>query len=148
MKVLFTKDVKDVAKVGEVKDVADGYARNFLIPQKLAVPATGSELKRRKEEEAALARKATKAESKIRSISQALADISVTVKARVGEQNRLYGSVTAADVAEALEKQTGHVVDKRRIELEEPIKRAGVYEVPVRLAHNLAPKLKVVVEAE
>ncbi len=148
MKVLFTKDVKNVAKAGEIKEVADGYARNYLIPGKLAVPATQTELKRKKEEDSAVSRKEAKAQSEVRSLGQQLATVTITIKVHAGEQNRLYGSVTTADIAEALEKQTGHAIDKRRIELDEPIKRVGTFEVPIRLAGNLAPKIKVVVEPE
>ncbi len=148
MKVLFLRDVKNVAKAGEVKDVADGYARNFLIPGKLAVPATAHELKRKKEEVVAEERKAARAEAEAKVLADKLAGVTITIKARVGEQHRLYGSVTAADVAEALEKQTGYAVDRRRIDLEEPIKRAGSYEVPVHLGKDLSPKVKVVVEGE
>ena len=148
MKVLFAKDVKNVAKAGEIKEVADGYARNFLIPHGLAVPATEGEMKKRKEVEAAQAKKEAKAETEAKSLAQELSAITVTIKARVGEQNRLYGSITAADVAEALEKQTGHTVDRRRVELEEPIKRTGSYEVAIHLGRDLAPKIKVVVEGD
>lgn len=148
MKVLFTQDVKNVGKVGELKEVAEGYARNFLIPGNLAVPATETHLRKKKEEDSAVARKAAKVESEVRTLGQKLAAVSITIKARVGDQNRLFGSVTAADLADALKKQTGHAVDKRRIELAEPIKRLGVFEVPIRLDRNISPKIKVVIEAE
>ena len=148
MKVLFMKDVKNVAKAGELKDVAEGYARNFLIPHKLAVPATEVHLKKKREEDAALDRRAAKVEAEARAVAQELSKITVVLKARVGEQNRLYGSITTSDIAEALESQTGHAIDKRRIEIDEPIKRTGAYDVAIRLGSDLVPKIKVVVEPE
>jgi large subunit ribosomal protein L9 len=148
MKVLFLEEVKNVARPGEIKDVADGYARNYLIPNKLAVRATQDQLKGLESRRAALERKAAKADAEARNLAETLNGIEITIKARVGEQHRLYGSVTASDIAEAVKTQTGHDVDKRKIELEEPIRRAGIHEVPIHIGKDLVPKIKVVVEGE
>ena len=133
MKVILTKDITALGHLGTVVDVAQGYARNYLIPQGLAMEATKGNLAqveqvkakyaevRAKEQEAALAKVAT------------LEGVSVTIAQRVGEGERLYGSVTAAMIAEALEAK-GFDLDRKQLDLEEPIKKLGTYEVAVRLA--------------
>ncbi len=148
MKVLFLQDVKDVAKAGDIKEVSDGYARNFLIPRKLAVVATPAELKKVDERHKADDRRHAREEADLRELAKKLGGQSVTIRARVGEQYRLFGSITAADVAEAISQQTRHEVDRRKVELEEPIRRMGTHEVTIRLSRTLAPKVKVVVEKE
>jgi len=146
MRVIFLKDVPDVAKAGEVKEVADGYGRNFLIPRKLAVLASPSALKNLEIQLQIEAQQRMRSESRVESIAERLAGLSVTIKARAGARGRLYGSVTAADIAEEIQKLAGERVDRRRIELEEPIRQLGSYEVPIRLAGGIIPKIRVIVE--
>ena len=146
MKVIFVQDVPKVAKAGEIKEVADGYGRNFLIPKKLALLAkpgvTVVELERQKKVMA-------QAQVEANQLASELEGKEVTLKARVGAEERLYGSVTSGDIADELQKSFGVTVDKRKIELEEPIRQLGNYEVTIRLAQDAMPKIKVIVtEAE
>ena len=141
MKVILTKDISALGNLGAVVDVAKGYARNYLIPQGLAMEATKGALVqveqmkakyaviRAKEQEAALAKVA------------GLEGVSVTIAQRVGEEERLYGSVTRAMIAEALAAQ-GYEIDRKQLELEEPIKKLGTYEVVVHLAPEVKAKKK------
>ncbi len=147
MKVILTKDITALGHLGTVVDVAKGYARNYLIPQGLAMAATKGNLAqveqvkgkyaavRATEEQAALAKIAT------------LEGVSVTIAQRVGEGERLYGSVTAAMIAEALEAK-GFDLDRKQLDLEEPIKKLGTYEVAVRLAPEVKGTITVEVVAE
>src|SRR5205085_10238755 len=112
MKVLFKKDVMDVAKAGQVKDVADGYARNFLIPRGLAVAATSSALKQVADVQAVAARHAAEEERAARELKERLEAQPVVIEAKAGSQGRLYGSVTTADVATAIQKQLGASIDR------------------------------------
>ena len=146
MKVVLTKDVKDIGTAGQVKDVSDGYARNYLIPRKLAVPATPAALKQVEAREQAVAKREAREEDQARALAQRLRDKPVRIFPKVGEQGRLYGSVTAADIAEVLEKQLGQLIDKRKIELHEPIRQLGEYPVPFRVSRTVTVTLNVSVE--
>lgn len=142
MRVILNDDVNHLGKRGDIKNVANGFARNFLIPKGLAYQETKANLARfqaeKKQWEAKAAHEKTSAEELARSID----GISLTVSRRVGEQEALYGSVTASDIADELAKK-GIEIDKRKIELGEPIKRLGSFEVPVRLHREVTAKLKV-----
>jgi large subunit ribosomal protein L9 len=148
MKVILTREVKGVGKPDDVVNVAEGYARNYLFPRKMAVPATEANLaeleKRRKAEEL----RGEKLKEEAKDLAARLAQVVVTVKHKVGAGTKLYGAVTPADIAEALEKQTGIKVDKRKIEIHEPIKSVGIYEVPIRLHREAVAHLKVEVIGE
>src|ERR1051325_11409138 len=113
MKVLFKKDVADVAKAGQVKDVADGYARNFLIPRGLAVAATSAALKQVADLQAVAARHAAEEEQDAGELKSKLEAQAIVIEAKAGSQGRLYGSVTTADVATAIQKQLGAAVDRK-----------------------------------
>lgn len=148
MKVIFLQDVSSVARTGEVKDVADGYGRNFLIPRRLAVLATPAALK---ELEALIRREASRrarTEAELAALANELNGKEVVLKAKAGARERLYGAVTTADIAAELERTTGLVVDKRKIELAEPIKQVGSYEVPIRFSKALVSRIKVTVAGE
>jgi large subunit ribosomal protein L9 len=146
MRVIFLENVPNVARAGEIKEVANGYGRNFLIPQKLALlanpPATNQVEIQRK-----IAAKNQTDDALVKLASQ-LEGMEVTLKARVGAKDRLYGSVTGADIAAELQNSGGLAVDKRKIELAEPIRQLGSYEVVIRLAKDIMPKIKVTVTAE
>jgi large subunit ribosomal protein L9 len=133
MKVVLLKDVKNIGKRDEILNVSDGYARNFLFPQKLAMEATPGTLKEIQKKRAAQdAREAEQlAEAKAR--AEKIKGKVVELKVKCGEKGRLYGSVTAAEVAEALEKQHGYAADKRKIDLGDPIKEVGDREITIRL---------------
>ena len=148
MKVVFLEDVPNVAEVGEVKEVADGYARNFLIPKKLAILADAKathivegQLKKK-------ARRQAETEAEMRELAKQLEGQEIVLKARAGAKERLYGSITNADIADELEKSAGLVVDKRKIELDEPIREVGSYEVGIRLTGDIIPKIKLTVIEE
>jgi len=152
MKVVFLQDVSPIGKMGEIKEVADGYARNFLLPKKLATLATPSALKAAElQAELQLQKKREKQQhfaAKISEIAQKLEGLLITFKAKVVGENRLYGSIRDSDIAAELSQSTGFDIDREKVELKEPIRQLGSYEVPVRLSEELAPRIKVVVEEE
>jgi len=148
MKVVFLEDVPKVAKAGEIKEVADGYGRNFLIPQKLAVLASPSALNAAETQTKIRARSQTQTEDETTELARQLEGKEITLKARAGAQEHLHGSITSADIASELQNATGLVVDKRKIELDEPIRQLGSYEVAIRLAKDMIPKIKVTVIEE
>ena len=147
MKVIFLADVPNVGKATEIKEVSDGYARNYLIPKKLAKAATVQALNESQLQMQARARKQAKTEEEMAELGKLLDGKSVEIRARVGLEAQLHGAVTSTDIAAALEKQGIHV-DKRKIEIGEPITKTGSYEIPVRLIADVVPKLKVVVIPE
>lgn len=145
MRVMLTKDVKDVGSAGEVKEVADGYGRNFLIPRRLAVLAgKGVEA-----EAAKIRAAAAKRESKDRDEAQALADEignkTVVVRLKVGEEGKAFGSITNTDIAEALKAQHQVEVDRHRIDLKEPIKTLGEHQVTLRLHRDVDAAINLIV---
>ena len=144
MKVIFLDDVPNVARAGEIKEVADGYGRNFLIPKKLALLATPQAISQ------AETRDKTKAETNTELIELArqLDGKEVSLKAKAGAKDRLYGSITSADIASELSNTVGLAIDKRKIELDEPIRQLGSYEVAIRLAKDIVPKIRVTVTEE
>src|SRR3954447_17080871 len=148
MKIVLTKDVPNLGAAGEVKDVADGYARNFLMPKGLATLATKGLIKQATERGEAQRRRDFKARTDAEAMAQRINGQTLRFTVRVGELDRLYGSITNVDVAEKLSEQVGTPVDRRRVELGDPIKRAGVYSVVVDLGHGLQPRINVVVEGE
>lgn len=148
MKVVLLQDVPRLGKAGEVKEVADGYGRNFLLPRGLAEFASPALLKRAEEQLQAEARRQRIADVELASLAQSIEGIEVSIKAKVGAQGRLYGAITSGDIADVLHRVIGQDVDKKKIELEEPIHQLGEYEVVVRLSKELVPTIRVVVEEE
>ncbi len=148
MEVLLLKEIEGLGEAGEVKRVADGYGRNFLIPRGLAVMATPGAIKQAKQQREVEARRASKELLEAQALAQALDGVSVTFEARAGETDRLYGSITKANIAEALEALVGQEVDRRKIDLEESIKELGTHAVTVRLAPGAEAKITVIVERE
>ena len=145
MKVIFLEDVPHIARAGEIKEVANGYGRNFLIPRKLALLArseainiVGTQLKLK-------ARSQAQTEAELLELANLLNGREVILEARTGGKDRLYGSITTADIAAALKKAVGITVDKRKIELEQSIRQIGSYEVTIRLAKDIAPQIRVTV---
>jgi large subunit ribosomal protein L9 len=145
MKIILTQDVPKLGSSGTVQEVAPGYARNYLIPQGMAVIATKGSIKQVEERQAADARRIAKQEEELRGLSDRLQGMRVQIEARVGEQGRLFGSVTAADIAEKLAAQMGEEIDRRKIDLEEPIRTVGEHSVTIRLVGRLQPTVNVVV---
>jgi large subunit ribosomal protein L9 len=146
MKVILSKDVQGTGKAGEVKDVADGYARNYLIPRKLAIPATGGALKNVEQKKASEQKKVAAEEAAARALADRLTNAPVVVTAKVGDQGRLYGSITSADIADQLSAQLSQPIDKRKIELDEPIRQLGTFEVTIRLHRAVTATVKVDVQ--
>ena len=146
MRVIFLEDVPNVARAGEIKEVANGYGRNFLIPKKLALLATSPATSRPEVQRKLTTQNQT--EDELVKLANRLEGREVTLKARVGAKDRLYGSVTSADIAAELQNIAGVAVDKRKVELAEPIRQLGSYEVAIRLARDIVPKIKVTVTAE
>lgn len=147
MKVIFLKDVKGQGKKGEIKDVSEGYAQNFLMPRGLVRPATEGNVKTLEQQTAAeLKRKAQEKEEAVQ-LGKKLEEMTVQLKAKAGEGGRLFGAITSKQVAEALEK-LGIKLDKRKIEMHDPIRTLGVTQVPVKLHPEVKSTLKVHVTEE
>ncbi len=142
MKIILKEDLESLGKCGEVIQVKDGYARNYLFPKNLAIPATKGNLSSIEEitrQKKFRDEKKKKGEEKLKSD---LEKISITAEVKVGEEDRVFGSVTSQDIAELLKEQ-GFEIDKRRIDLEEPIKALGVYTVPVKIHGDVVANLKL-----
>ncbi len=148
MKVIFLQDVPDVARAGEIKEVANGYGRNFLIPQKLALLAKPGVTSMTETQLRIKAQNQAESQAELVELAHHLEGKEVILKARTGAKERLYGSITTADIAAELQNSAGLVVDKKKIEFAEPIRQLGSYEVTVRLAKDIVPKIKVRVTEE
>ncbi|MCI0329474.1 MAG: 50S ribosomal protein L9 [candidate division Zixibacteria bacterium] len=142
MKVILKEDVEKLGKVGEVVRVADGYARNYLLPRQLATVATKGTLKAVEHITREKALRDQKRRRELERLKQSIEKLSLMTEKETGEEDRLFGSVTSSEIAELLAQQ-GIGVDRRKIELEEPIKALGIYEVPVRLGLDITATLKL-----
>ncbi|MCL6547435.1 MAG: 50S ribosomal protein L9 [Alicyclobacillus sp.] len=147
MKVILLADVKGQGKQGEIKDVSEGYARNFLFPRKLAVEATPGNLQQLQAQKDARARKEAQELQAAKELAASLQGRTVTVRAHAGEGGKLFGAVTAKHIADSL-AQSGITVDKRKIHLAEPIKAVGGYQIQVKLHPEVTATLHVLVEAD
>jgi large subunit ribosomal protein L9 len=148
VKVVFLEEVEGSGRIGEVRNVANGYARNYLLPRKLAVPATDHNVRIAQARAETEAKRQAKLDADAEVLAEKLIGLSVSIEVKVGEQGRLYGSVTARDISEALEKPLGFLLEHRQVELEEPIRQVGVFEVPLRLSRNVRPSVQVAVLGE
>jgi len=147
MEVILREDVDKVGSRGAVVKVADGYARNFLLPKRLAVAATDANKKIVEQEREAYLRREAKAQSHAQGLAQLMTNVTLTFRQKVGENNHLFGSVTAKDIAEALEAQKFHI-ERRKVQLDEPIRTVGEHQVTLRLHRDVSTAIKVVVEPE
>lgn len=147
MKVFLKEDVKNLGRMGEVLNVAEGYARNFLLPKKLAVEANTKNIKEFEHNKKTIQDKAAKIRDSAKLNADKLSAVSLTIRAKAGEEEKLFGSVTTMDIAEAL-KAEGYDIDKKKISLEEPIKRLGSYTVEVKIHPEISASVKVNVVAE
>lgn len=143
MKVILKQDIKKVGKIGEVVKVSDGFARNFLIPQGKAVIFTPGSLKQIEYLKKKEIDKREKELREAKSLAEKLAQISLEIKVKAGEKDKLFGSVTAKDIAELLATNYGLEIDRKKIDLEEPLKKLGVYEIPLNLYKGVGGKIKV-----
>lgn len=142
MEVILRQAIEKLGHTGDIVRVSPGYARNYLLPRGLAYPATAGNLKRLDQERARLEAAENERRQAAEGLAGRLEEVSLTFSARVGEEGKLFGSVTAADIAQQLHAQ-GFNVEKRQIEMHEPIKALGVYRVPIRLHADVHPEIKV-----
>ena len=147
MKVILLQDCKGLGEKGKVVAVKDGYARNFLIPQGIANKLTPGLLKELEQRKLVEARKEQRELDRINELKEKLSEVSLTLSVNAGEEDKMYGAVTNIDIAKALEEE-GYKIDRHSIILEEPIKELGVYQIPIRLPHNIEVKIKVWVVKE
>lgn len=147
MKIILLEDVEKLGKKDEVKEVANGYARNFLIPKNLAVAATKTELKKLEQRKELAAKQAEEELKTIQETATQLDGLDLEIPVRVDENKKLFGTITAAKIAEELKKK-GFELKKNQIKLEKPIKELGDYETAIELPHNLEVKIKVIVVEE
>ena len=145
MKVILTKDVAKLGKSGEVKSVADGYATNFLIPQKLAVPAAGGAYRAWQHDIASREEKRQREREEAEIASNRISSTTLTMGVKVGEGGKLYGSITSKDIADALGRR-GIDVDRHKIDLEDPIRSLGTYKVAVKVYQGMTSEVTIVVE--
>ncbi len=143
MKVILLQDVEGLGKAGDLKEVSNGYARNYLLPREIAAGATPSLVANRKQRIAAEQRKQEKQAELNQQQAERLGQVTLTFKARVGTQGRLYGSITSQDIAAALRDSEGITIDRRMIELPNPIRSTGTFTVPVKIAPGLEPTITV-----
>jgi large subunit ribosomal protein L9 len=147
MELILREDIEKLGNRGEVVKVAAGYARNYLLPKRLAVVANASNKKIVDQEREAHLRREAKLESEAADLAKLLSAVSVTIKQKAGEEGHLFGSVNPKDIAEALEKQN-YTIDRRKIQLADPIKQVGEYKIPVKLHKDVTAEITVIVAAE
>jgi large subunit ribosomal protein L9 len=148
MQVLLMQNVPGIGNAGEVKKVTDGYARNFLLPRKLAVVATEGAIKQSDAIKQAVVRREAKTRSEAEELAKLIEKVTLTFQAKAGEGDRLFGSITSGDIADALAREKGITVDKRKIELDSPLKELGSHPVPIKLHSDVTAKVMVVVERQ
>jgi large subunit ribosomal protein L9 len=147
MQIILQEDVEKLGNRGELVEVAEGYARNFLLPRKLALEATSGNMKRLEKMRAAFAKKEATEKDSATTLAGLLATVSLEFTRKSGENDQLFGSVTSGDIAEALEAK-GYNIDKRKIVLADPIKLVGEYEVPAKLYRDVTANIKIVVRKD
>ncbi|MBN1485824.1 MAG: 50S ribosomal protein L9 [Chloroflexia bacterium] len=148
MKILLLSDVAGIGQAGEVTDVSDGYARNYLIPKGLAEPASAGAIRRIEEAHRVAERRLQREREEAVVLAERLNNLTVKFQVTVGDQDLIFGTITSRDIAEAIQEKTGIEVDRRKIEVGDPIRRPGLYSIPVRLMADLEPRVNVVVDRE
>lgn len=143
MKVVLTQDVKELGKAGQVVNAAEGYARNFLFPRKLAIPADAGAMKNIDQKKKAEELKGEKILEDAKAIAQKLNETKVIIQGKTGTGTKLYGSITSQEIADVLLKKHKIKVDKRKIHINEPIKTLGSFEVPIKLHHDVSANIHV-----
>ena len=146
MKVILLQDVKGKGKKGQMLEISDGYARNYLLPRKLAVEATADAMNTKKMNDKAAAEKAAKERAEALEVSRQLRELTLVVTAKGGGAGRLFGSVTNQEIADSLKAKTGIVLDKRKIVISDPIKSVGTYTVQCKLGYEITAPLTVKIE--
>ncbi|SNR82520.1 50S ribosomal protein L9 [Desulfurobacterium atlanticum] len=143
MKVILIKDMENLGKVGEIVEVKDGYARNYLIPQGIALPATDSNVRKVKNEINALKKKAAKQLERFKELAEKLSSVRVTIKHEAGEEGKLFGSVTTSQIEKALNEAGFDEIEKKQIILEKPIRETGTYDVKIHLFQDIEATITV-----
>ena len=143
MKVILTQDVKKIGKKGEIINASDGYAKNFLFPQKLAVPADAQNLNELKAKQASEKHKKELETEEAKKIAEQIKQIKITIKAKIGENQKLFGSITSKEIAEQIEKELKIKIDKKKITLKDPIKTIGEYPIEIKLYEGVNLKTTV-----
>ncbi len=146
MKVILLQDVKGKGKKGQMLEISDGYARNFLLPKKLAIEATPDAINTMRMNDKAAAEKAAKERAEALEVSRKLREMTVTVTAKGGGAGKLFGAITSQEIADALKAKSGIVLDKRKIVLSDPIKNVGTYTVQCKLGYEITAPLTVKIE--
>ena len=147
MKVILKEDVRNIGTMGQIVDVADGYARNFLVPKGLAVDANVKNIRAMEHAKKTIQEKAKKIRGQAQDLSDKIANMTIMIKAKSGEEGKLFGSVTSMDIAEQMKNQ-GIDIDKKKIVIEEPIKRLGSYSVGIKLHSDVTTQVTLQVVAE
>ena len=147
MKVILTQDMDSLGLAGEIVEVARGYARNYLIPQKIALEATEDNIKRTETQRKNIEIKRIKLKEDAQKVKERLSEVMISIAQKVGEEDKLYGSVTSMNIADELEKQ-GITIDRRKIILDKPIKSLGEFSVPIKLHPHVTASIKVTVVPE
>jgi len=148
VKVILTRDVPTVGQAGDLKNVAAGYARNYLIPKGLAVKATPGALKDFERQKVIEARREEKMAERAEALAERLSTVTLTFEAKAGEKGRLYGSITTGDIVEALKRETGETFDRRKHILSEPIRQTGEHVISVRLTADVVAEVRALVKPE
>lgn len=146
MKVILLQDIRGKGKKGQMLEVSDGYARNYMLPRKLAIEATADSINTMRMTDKAVAEKRQKEREEAFAVSQRLKEVTVVVRAKGGGAGRLFGSVTTQEIADALKQQEGIVIDKRKIVLDEQIKTVGLYTVKCKLGYEINAEMKLKIE--
>ena len=147
MKVILKEDVKNLGKMGDIITVAEGHARNFLLPKKLAVEALTENIKALEHQKKTIQEKAKKVKNTSQDLANRISSLSLSIKAKAGEEEKLFGSITSMDIAAAL-KNEGIDIDRKKISLEEPIKRLGSYAVSIKIHPEITAQLNISVVPE
>lgn len=148
MRVIFLEDVPRVARAGEIKNVSEGYGRNYLLPRKLAVLASPAEMKRLEGWRQTQEKRQAEEERQLQELAQMLEGLEVSIKAKVAETGHLYGSVSSAEVAQAISDLAGTLVDRKWVMLESPLRQVGEFSISINLSSQLKAQVKVIVVAE
>jgi large subunit ribosomal protein L9 len=148
VKVILTRDVENLGQTGDVKNVAPGYARNYLIPNGLAIKATPGAMKEFERHQAAEARREDRLAARAEALVQRLSEVTLIFEAKASEKGRLFGSITTVDIAEALEREVGEKFDRRKHILSDPLRQVGEHIIPVRLTADIVTEVKAMVKPE
>ncbi len=147
MKVILTEDVNNLGDMGAIVDVKEGYGRNYLIPRNLAVEASQKNIKHFEHQKKSILAKVKKVKQSAEALAEQISKLTISIDAQAGEEDKLFGSVTSKDIAEAIAAQ-GIEIDKRKVMLDEPIKRLGSYQVPVKVHQDVMATVNVEVKKE